>query len=301
MGEAANVLDYAGPLSDEQVELYRRDGYLGINGILSDAEVAELKATTDEFIERSRSVTASDDVYDLEPGHTAESPRLRRLSQPHLHHEAYRKMVSHERLVSVVSQLIGDSVYLGGGSWASKLNIKFAEFGSPVEWHQDWAFFPHTNDDLIAVGVAMDGMTIENGCLRVVPGTHLGPVLNHHQDGVFVGAVPPQGIEEQSVPILLRPGGISLHHVRLLHGSAPNTSPRPRRLLLFEYVSGDAWPLTGSHSWESLSTNVVRGQLTENARLAAVPVRLPYPRDLTLGSIYDVQQAVRERGFQTAG
>src|SRR5437899_2579864 len=142
MSDSPNVFDYAGALTEEQIQLYKRDGYLGINGLLSEQEVAELKSTTDEFIEKSRSITANDAVYDLEPGHTAESPRLRRLSQPHLQHETYRRMVHNERLVGVVSQLVGENVYLGNASWASKLNIKFAEFGSPVEWHQDWAFFP---------------------------------------------------------------------------------------------------------------------------------------------------------------
>ena len=58
-----------------------------------------------------------------------------------------------------------------------------------MEWHQDWAFYPHSNDDLLAVGVAIDDMTRENGCLMIMPGSHRGKINNHHQDGCFVGAV----------------------------------------------------------------------------------------------------------------
>ena len=61
--------------------------------------------------------------------------------------------------------------------------MKNPRSGSPVQWHQDWAFYPHTNDDLLAVGIALDDMRIENSCMMVVPGSHTGPVYDHHQDG----------------------------------------------------------------------------------------------------------------------
>ena len=73
----------------------------------------------------------------------------------------------------------------------AKLNMKSAGFGAPVEWHQDWAFYPHTNDDLAAVGVMFDDMELENGPLMIVPGSHRGPVFDHHADGVFCGAMDP--------------------------------------------------------------------------------------------------------------
>ncbi|MFO0004491.1 MAG: phytanoyl-CoA dioxygenase family protein, partial [bacterium] len=74
----------------------------------------------------------------------------------------------------------------------SKLNLKSAGFGSPVEWHQDWAFYPHTNDDLAAVGVMMDDMRLENGPLLCIPGSHRGPVFDHHDpQGIFCGALDP--------------------------------------------------------------------------------------------------------------
>ena len=69
-------------LSNEQVEKYREEGYLGVEGVLSQAEVAEIRAVTDEFVENSRSISESDDVFDLEATHTAEYPQLRRLKNP---------------------------------------------------------------------------------------------------------------------------------------------------------------------------------------------------------------------------
>src|SRR3546814_12432932 len=67
--------------------------------------------------------------------------------------------------------------------------MKSAGYGAAVEWHQDWAFYPHTNDDILAVGVIIDDMSEENGPLMVFPGSHRGPVHDHHADGVFAGAM----------------------------------------------------------------------------------------------------------------
>ena len=61
--------------------------------------------------------------------------------------------------------------------------MKCAGFGAPVEWHQDWAFYPHTNDNLAAVGVMFDDMAMENGPLMIIPGSHKGPTFDHHADG----------------------------------------------------------------------------------------------------------------------
>jgi ectoine hydroxylase-related dioxygenase (phytanoyl-CoA dioxygenase family) len=183
--------------------------------------------------------------------------------------------------------------------------MKIGGVGSPVEWHQDWAFYPHTNDDLLAIGVAMDDSTLENGALLVIPGSHKGRIFSHHQDGAFVGAVTEEDFRpDDAVPILLKAGGISIHHVRTLHGSAPNRSPRPRRLVFIQYCAGDAWPLMGTESsWETYASSFLRGQPTQAPRLAAVPVRIPRPRPSTMlnpGSIYESQTLLKKKLFADA-
>ena len=285
----------ADELSREHVDAYDRDGYLGVADVLTRDEVAELASVTDEFVGRSGAVTEHTDVFDLEPGHTAEQPRLRRLKAPHLHHEAYARVLRNDRILDIVAQLIGPQIRFK----TTKLNLKSPEFGSPVEWHQDWAFYPHTNDDVLAVGVAIDDMTLANGCLMVVPGSHHGPVLDHHQDGFFAGAVSPQGLDGLALPVELPAGAISVHHARLLHGSAPNTSSRPRRLLLLEYAAADAWPLVGFSDWDEFNSRLLRGEPVLTPRLAEVPVRIPLPTHSRQGSIYEVQSVMREAAFRT--
>ena len=283
-------------LTREQTEFYRDNGYLAVEGVFSDREIAGLRDVTDEFVERSRQVTESDSVFDLEPSHSPALPQLRRLKNPSWHHPLYDRVMRQDGLLDIVSQLIGPDIRMS----SQKLNMKSADIGSPVEWHQDWTFFPHTNDDLLAVGVAIDDMTEENGCLLVLPGSHKGRIYDHHLDGFFAGAVTePDFSPDGAVPIEVKAGGVSIHHVRLLHASAPNRSSRPRRLLLFQYCAADAWPLwplTGAvDSWEGYSDGLVRGTLTVQPRMEAVPVLTPMPPSLRPGSIYETQTVLKKR------
>ena len=79
-------------------------------------------------------------------------------------------------ILGILRQLIGPAIRFD----TSKLNMKAPGYGAAVEWHQDWAFYPHTNSDLCAVGVMMDDCGIENGPLLCIPGSHKGPVHDHH-------------------------------------------------------------------------------------------------------------------------
>ena len=285
-------------LTAKQVQQYHDTGYLAVPDVLSSDEVAELQRVTDEFVEASRSVAAHTDVYDLEPSHSPAEPRVRRIKNPNLHHETYQGTLRHPAIVAIVDQLIGPGVRYR----STKLNMKAAGYGSPVEWHQDWAFYPHTNDDILAVGVAIDAMTEENGGMMVVPGSHRGPLYDHHQDGYFVGAVTDHDVDPAETVLLEVPaGGITLHHVRTMHGSAPNRSARPRRLLLLELCAVDAWPLVQQTDWDAFNARILRGSPTNTPRVTPVPVRIPQPEHDRTGSIYEVQSKLAEPVLAGAG
>lgn len=281
-------------LTQGQIESYREKGYIGVAGVLSQEEVEELRQVTDEFVEKSRQVSENDDVFDLEPGHSPEAPRLRRLKNPADQHPAYDRAMRHAGILDIVAQLVGPAIRCNG----QKLNLKAAGFGSPVEWHQDWAFYPHTNDDLLAVGICIDPMIEENGCLLVVPGSHSGRIYDHHQDGRFVGAITEADFDDSAAEkVELEAGGISIHHARALHGSLPNLSSRSRRLLLFQYCAGDAWPLLGVN-WETWEKTLLRGEPDYEPRVAEVPVHMPLPPPLRAGSIYETQTQLRSTTFK---
>ncbi len=281
-------------LTSEQINFYHENGYLGVENVLSAEEVAELRRVTDEFVQLSASVTEHTDVFDLEPDHTPDAPKLRRLKEPAQQHEVYRKNLHHPGILDIAEQLIGPGLRTNG----NKLNMKSPEYGSPVEWHQDWAFYPHTNDDILAVGVCMDDMMYENGCLLVIPGSHRGPIYTHHQNGRFAGAVTEEiPNADKAVPIELKAGGISIHHVRTLHASAMNVSAYPRRLLLYQYCSIDSWSLQGFSDWEAYLATIVRGEPTNRPRVIDVPVQMPLPESERGGSIYETQTILEKPVF----
>jgi len=282
-------------LTQEQINFYHTNGYVAVENVLSAETIADLQRVTDEFVEKSRTVTQHTDVFDLEPSHTPETPRLRRLKNPIKQHPLYDAVMRDSRIVSLITQLIGPNLRQNG----TKLNMKSASFGSPVEWHQDWAFYPQTNDDLLAVGVCMDDMTLENGCLMVIPGSHKGPVYDHHQKGIFVGAVTDARFQpENIVSLTLKAGGITIHHARTLHASALNTSGKPRRLLLYQYCAADAFPLAGVTDLEKFNADMVCGVPTIEPRLTPVPVRIPLPNGEKQGSIYEIQTMLEKPMFE---
>jgi phytanoyl-CoA hydroxylase len=286
-------------LSRADIDRYNRDGFIVVPGVLGDAEVASLREAADELVSKSRTVASHNEVYDLEPGHTAEMPKVRRIKTPDRWDPRFAAMVRHPGIIACLQALWGENVRFD----TSKLNMKAAGFGSPVEWHQDWAFYPHTNDDLAAVGIMIDDIDEENGPLLVLPGTHRGPVHDHHADGTFCGAIDPAKAQvdfKRAVPCTGRAGSITIHHVRAVHGSAPNISSRSRRLLLLQFRSADAWPLVnGPTDWGAWHALMVAGEDTLEPRCKALPVRLPLPPASNQGSIYENQRGLTNRFFGT--
>ena len=283
-------------LTRAQIDFYNTNGFLAVEGVYSPQEMKEARAVVEEFVERSRGVTDHTDVYDLEPGHSAAAPRVRRIKSPYLHHPTFDRLARHERMLDVVVALIGPGIRLHG----NKLNMKSAGYGSAVEWHQDFAFYPHSNDDILAVGVALDDCLLENGCMLMVPGSHRWPILDHNQDGVFVGAFDLQreNIDlRKAVPVEVYAGGISLHHCRTAHGSAVNTSPAPRRLFLMELAAVDAWPCLGVADLAAFDAKILRGQPTASYRVKTMDIRVPFPKHERVGSIYEIQTALRSKPF----
>ncbi len=287
-------------LTPEQVRFYHREGYLLVEDIFDGTEVAELNRVTDSYIERSREIAASDSLFDLAPHHTAERPVVRRIKNPVALDKVYASAARKERLLDIVECLVGPGVRFDH----SKMNIKTKGGQAAIDWHQDWAFYPHTNDDLLAVGLYLGDCTLENGPLMVIPGSHRGPVFDHHHEGQFVGSCSAgelRTLPEDAVPLPGRAGSITIHHVRTLHGSLENRLSRDRRLLLLCYMALDAWPLASAGSFDlaEFDGRILRGEPTLQPRQEALPVRSPLPRIPDSDSIFADQESVAGRSFAT--
>ena len=224
-------------VTEQDVQAYQRDGVIMVPDVLDASTLAQVRSVIAELVAGSAKTLDHTDIYDLEPGHTAQSPRVRRIKTPHKVHALFDAIVRGPAVLDILKRLIGPGLRLHG----SKLNMKSAQYGSPVEWHQDWAFYPHSNDDVLAIGVLLDDCDLANGPMLVTPGTHTGQVWNHHgDDGCFAGLIDPDVVKAEigrAIPCTGRAGSMSFHHVRALHGSAMNTSDRSRNLLLYEVAA----------------------------------------------------------------
>ena len=223
------------------VEAYREQGYIVVPDVLTSEELDAIRRELAELVDKASGLTENDDVYDLEDDHSPEAPRVRRIKQPHAVMASVSDLVHHPRMLEILSRLIGPGIRFQ----TSKLNMKSAGGGAAVEWHQDWAFYPHTNDDLVAVGVLLDDVDETNGPLCVLPGSHRGAIHDHHANGFFCGAIDPVATPIDfgaAARLTGSAGSMTFHHVRAVHGSAPNRSDRSRNLLLFQFAAVDAFP-----------------------------------------------------------
>ncbi len=279
-------------LSNRQIEFYRENGYLLLEGVIDDLTLARLRAKIDEYLEDSRRVGCSNEIYDLDKSHSAAHPRVRRLKDPYLRDPLFRNLAENDAIVEPVAQLLGGSVRFDH----SKLNFKHPGAAAEIQWHQDWAFYPYTNDDLLAVGVMIEDCTADNGPLMVIPGSHKGPIYDHHHDGVFAGGIDPGAIApllERAVDLTGPAGSISLHHVRTLHASRNNRADTLRPLLLFSYAAVDAFPVFDSYDIDEFDARILRGEPVRAGRMEALPFRIQVPRKAGTDSIYDDQEAMR--------
>jgi ectoine hydroxylase len=280
-------------LTPGQVESYNQNGCLVLEDRIPMAVIENIRTEIARFEDEARGMTASSDRLDLEDSHTPDRPRVRRIKLPHTISDVVNELMLSDYILAPVRDLIGPNLRLH----TTKLNMKSAGYGAAVDWHQDIAFYPHTNDDVLAVGVMIDDMASENGPLAVFPGSHRHPVHNHHDpQGVFCGTMnlAASGYDMADAIELSGPAGsISIHHGRAVHGSDQNNSSRDRRVLFYEMMAADAFPVMGSMTRfddiAEYNSRMLCGEPTLQPRLADIPIRIPQPQPERRGSIYEIQ------------
>ena len=286
-------------LSKDEINFYNDQGYLLVEDVISENQHKEMLALVDGFFEKSKMIRENDNIFDLEDGHSSDNPRLKRIKQPHQHSQFFWDIIKESKIEEILRDLLGDNVSLK----TSKLNTKAPGGGAAVEWHQDWAFYPHTNDNVLALGLMLNDVDIDNGPLMVIPESHKGPVLSHFNNGVFCGAIDPDDSDfdmSKAVTLTGKARSMTIHHARTLHGSSPNNSDRDRLVLFYECNSADAWPLVGAGAYmkstnpvqlcNQLEKQMVCGKVSYQPRMENVPVTIPLPPAPDYGSIFTSQK-----------
>lgn len=232
--------------------------------------------------------------FDLEAGHTASRPALRRVNAPIEVSHAFFEATANSRMTMCVADLIGPNVKLHH----TKINSKLPGAKTDVKWHQDFLFTPHSNDDVITALLMIDDVSEDNGPLEVLPGSHLGALYNLWHDGTFTGSIQECDAEvfkKSAVLCTGQAGSVCLMHTRLLHGSAPNLSSQSRTLHISVYSADDALPLSPNPMPTKYQGLMVHGARTGRLRSTSYSIRLP--EMLTTASFFD-QQA---KHFSAAG
>ena len=268
-------------LTQKQKDQFWREGVLVVEDAVTSDQLAELRGVFADWVEESRGHT--DDYgetmdgrprFDLQPGHSAAIPGLRRVQSPEEVSDVFANTMRAARTVDMCVELIGPALRFHHG----KVNSKMPGTATAVKFHQDFPFQPMTNDDIITCLLFLDDVTLENGPLEVVPGTHKGSIYSHWHGGRFTGAVA-DSVKDEHIGNLVKctgkAGSVCLMHARLLHGSAPNKSDKPRTLYITTYYAEDAIELSPNHLPSRLTHEIVRGEASGRVRCTPYSLELP--------------------------
>ncbi len=289
-------------LTQAQREFYFTEGYLLLPGVIDPDWIGRLRDATDRLVQRSRGVSRSDDVFDLEPGHSSDAPRLRRVSKPVEQDPVYWAYVTESIMPDIVADLVGPDVKFHH----SKLNFKWLRGGEEVKWHYDISFWPHTNYSPLTVGTYLYDCGMDQGPLAVLPRSHeIEPMLSQYgDDGQWTGCLGERDLARldlsKAVYLTGPAGSLTLHNCRTLHSSPRNMSDQGRPLLLNTLSSADAIPYTSNPIKSRFDQAIVRGKPARFAHHDPRPCLLPPDWSGGYSSIFALQQGEEGRA-STAG
>lgn len=285
-------------LSQNQKKQFWSDGFLLVENAINDRQLENLKKTFLDWVNESRNYKTDYGEtmdgrprFDLQPGHSSDVPGLRRIQSPEEISEVFADVMRNGRSVDMCAELIGQGIRFHHG----KVNSKLPGTATKVNFHQDFPFEPMTNDDMITCLLFIDDVTLENGPLEVVPGTHKGPLYSHWHNGIFTGSVSDEILAEHEDKIIRctgKAGSVCLMHASILHGSAPNLSNKSRTLYISTYYAEDAIELSPNHLPSTLTHELVRGEASGRVRCSSYDMQLP---EVPKGTSFFAQQASAEK------
>jgi non-heme Fe2+,alpha-ketoglutarate-dependent halogenase len=226
-------------LSDDALHLYQERGYYAPIRAISTADAARMRAKLEAF-------------EAVNPGRSAP---LRNKS--HLVFTWADELIRAPGILDAVESLLGPNILC----WGSSFFIKNGRDTHYVSWHQDSTYWGLEPADIVTAWVALSDSVAANGAMRVIPGTHKMAQVQHRDTFAAENLlsrgqeVAVEVDERQAVALELQPGEMSLHHVRLIHGSEPNPADRRRIGFAIRYLPTYVRQVAGTHD----SATLVRG------------------------------------------
>src|SRR6185312_13121359 len=226
-------------LGQQHVQDYQRQGFACVTDFVSSDCIAAFGREVDGIASAATASGFDPARVEMESGRESPGRVIRRIYEPCEHYAFFREYAESAAILDAVQQLIGDNLLLH----YSKLNMKPAEVGSVVEWHQDLSYYPLTNHDSLAVLIYLDDADEANGCLRVLPGRQRAELMDHTASGVFQGCITEPIDETQAVNMVGGAGTAIFLDAMTPHASTQNRSGRQRRTLIISYRAADAFPI----------------------------------------------------------
>lgn len=172
------------------------------------------------------------------------APKATDLSLLHLYYDWAWELIHHPNVLDAVESVIGPNILV----WASSVFPKRAHDPGYISMHQDGTYWGLEEGEVTSAWIALTPSQPENGCMRVVPGSHLQPILPHRETWAANNLltrgqeIEADVSEDEIVDVALEPGEMSLHHVRIIHGSNANPSSMPRIGFAVRYMTPEVKP-----------------------------------------------------------
>ena len=231
-------------LNEHEIETFRNEGYLSIKRrVVDDSHLATLRKHYDAVFDERRGTTGQG-LRNLAVVEETEENKETDLSEEMLQimemwrlDEEYRKLLYHEPLLDIAEGLIGSEIQL----FHDQALYKPAFHGGEVFWHQDNAYWQCAPPNLMSIWIALDDADEENGCMNVIPGSHLEGLTSHGRAKSEKGELPAllevTVDEDRAVSVPVKAGCAMLHHCMTLHQTNPNRSSRHRRAMVIHYMA----------------------------------------------------------------
>ena len=286
-------------LNKKELSFYKKNGYLVKEKLISNKEINKINILIEKIIKkeekkktRIKNLGGSYNNNFVYNSNSSSKREILRLNNPTYYNKLFFNLSRNKKIIKIAKKLLGGSVRFHH----CKLNFKLpSKKGGEVSWHQDWAFYPHTNDDLITVGVYLEDCYEENGPLQVIPKSHKQKIFSHHNKSKeFVGKICEKINSKNKKSLTGKAGTVTFHHVRTVHGSGLNLKNSKRPLMLFGYTNTDAWPLTVDASinpndnFKKYNQCIIVGKKTLVPRFEKIPLIIPLPKKNV--SIYQLQK-----------
>ncbi|MBT6146308.1 MAG: phytanoyl-CoA dioxygenase family protein [Gemmatimonadetes bacterium] len=245
-------------LTQDQIDTFRREGYISVGKLLEDSDLEELRAEYDRAFDEARSSSKYRNLsadggaaQRHDEGAEEEMLQIMQMCERSL---AFRKVLYHEAILDIAEDLIGPNLQL----FHDQALFKPARHGGPIHPHQDNAYWRCLPANLVSCWLTLDDVDVDNGAMHLLPGSHLQPAEHEHGD-VLLDASGMDRDAANAVP--LPAGGALFHHCQTLHFTPPNHTDRQRRAYAIHFMTPGTRTLHANQMTVGFSRPLLRGRM----------------------------------------